>query len=151
MHTLQHPLLLLCHTFNPTHVACFTAATRITYRTCFISHDSKQMSVWLDSTMQVTQQCQERGNLMADLWHGLCSLTVTSVASCEASQLASVQGLATAEALQCAMPVVRDQYTRQVLAAQPLYSYANSAHSLTGHCSCKHALPYHIKPALLRM
>ena len=70
--------------------------------------------------MQVTQQCQERGNLMADLWHGLCSLTATSVAICEASQLGLVQGLATAEALQCAMPVVRDQYTRQVLAAQPL-------------------------------
>ncbi|KAL0046820.1 hypothetical protein WJX82_010732 [Trebouxia sp. C0006] len=62
---------------------------------------------------EVTQQCQERGNLMADLWRGLCSLTATSVASCEASQLGLVQGLATAEALQCALPVVREQYNRQ--------------------------------------
>ncbi|KAL0022336.1 hypothetical protein WJX77_001433 [Trebouxia sp. C0004] len=62
---------------------------------------------------EVTQQCQERGNLMADLWHGLCSLTASSVASCAASQLSLVQGLATAAALQCAMPVVREQYTRQ--------------------------------------
>ncbi len=56
---------------------------------------------------------------MANLWRGLCSLTATSVASCEASQLGLVQGLATAEALQCALPVVREQYNRQVLAAQP--------------------------------
>ncbi len=86
----------------------------------FTSHDSKQITIWIYCTMQVTQQCQDRGNLMADLWHGLYSLTATSVASCEASQLGLVQGLATAEALQCAMPVVRDQYNRQVLAAQPL-------------------------------
>ena len=70
--------------------------------------------------MQVTQQCQERGNLLADLWRGMCSLTATSVASCEAAQLGLVQGLATAEALQCAMPVVREQYNRQVLTAEPL-------------------------------
>lgn len=55
---------------------------------------------------------------MADLWRGLCSLTAASVASCEAAQLGLVQGLATAEALQCAMPVVREQYTRQALAAR---------------------------------
>ena len=50
---------------------------------------------------------------MADLWQGLCTLTAASLADCEAAQLKLVAGLATSEALQVAMPVVRDQYIRQ--------------------------------------
>jgi len=76
---------------------------------------------------------------MADLWHGLCSLTATSVASCEASQLSLVQGLATAEALQCAMPIVREQYTRQVLAAQLLQSYAKDVNAVCHDVWSQHA------------
>ena len=52
---------------------------------------------------------------MGDLWQGLCALTAASLADCEAAQLKLVAGLATTEALQAAMPVVRDQYTRQAL------------------------------------
>lgn len=52
---------------------------------------------------------------MADLWQGLCALTAASLADCEAAQLKLVAGSATSEALQAAMPVVRDQYTRQAV------------------------------------
>ena len=52
---------------------------------------------------------------MADLWQGLCTLTAASLADCERAQLKLVAGLATTEALQAAMPVVRVQHTRQAV------------------------------------
>ena len=67
--------------------------------------------------VQVTLQCQERGQLMAELWQSLQALVSAALAACEAARLGLASNRATSEALQAAMPVVQDHYVRQAFNA----------------------------------
>lgn len=78
---------------------------------------SKGIYLLLCNCVQVTLQCQERGQLMAELWQSLQTLVSATLAACEAARLGLASDRARSEALQAAMPLVQDYYLRQALNA----------------------------------
>ena len=62
--------------------------------------------------MQVRLQCQDRGNLMADLWSGMQLLVQSTLGDSEAARLKLASCAASEQALQAAMPLLLQEHSR---------------------------------------